>query len=270
MRNFHVLIMSDGTGETAYRMLKAAMRQFQEDILITRYANVRDEQQIRDILRAAVENHTLVAYTFVSPQLRSFMRQAAEEEGAECVDLLGPLMEKLSGFFKKAPVATPGLLHQVDEEYFTRIDAIEFAIRHDDGHSVKDLDAADLVIVGVSRASKTPVSIYLAQEGWKVANITIVAGMKLPSELFQIDQHKIVGLTINPARLREMREVRLQQLGVDDSSYADERRVMDELEYAHVIYRQNPSWPVIDVTGKSVEEISQEILDQLVGRGRKL
>ncbi len=270
MRNYHVFIISDGTGETAYRMLKAAMRQFQEDILITRYANVRDKSQIRDILRAAKANHTLVVYTIVSQELREHMNRVADEEGAEHVDLLGPLMENLTHFFMKPPVATPGLLHRVDEEYFARIDAIEYAIGHDDGHALKDIDTADLVILGVSRTSKTPVSIYLAQEGWKVANVTIVEGTKLPHEVFQIDQHKIVGLTVDPARLEEMRRVRLEQLGVEESNYADFERIKQELEYAESVFRQNPEWPVIDVTGKSIEEISQEILDQLVGRGRKL
>ncbi len=269
MKSYHVLIMSDGTGETAYRMLKAAMAQFQEDVVITRYANIREKQQIREILKAA-HGDTLVVYTFVDSEIRSWLRTSAEQQKFESIDLLGPIMDKLTQFFQKTPVSTPGLLHRVDEEYFSRIDAIEYAIRHDDGRSIKDLETADLVLIGVSRVSKTPVSIYLAQEGWKVANVTTVLGMKPPRELFEIDQHKVVGLTVDPSRLSEVRIVRLRQLGVADSSYADVERVKGELEHAHAIFAQNPLWPVIDVTGKSVEEISQEILDQVIGRGRKL
>jgi len=211
-----------------------------------------------------------VVYTIVSPELRSFLKGQAEESNIQSVDLLGPLMDALAGFFKKPPVAKPGLLHRVDEEYFNRIDAIEYALRHDDGRSIKDIETADLVLIGVSRVSKTPVSIYLAQEGWKVANITTVLGMKPPKELFEIDQHKIVGLTMDPSRLAEFRTERLRQLGVNDSSYADLERVKEELEHAKSIFAQNPKWPVIDVTGKSIEEIAQDILDKVIGRGRKL
>lgn len=273
MPSYHILVMSDGTGETAYRMLKAAMAQFQEDVVITRYANIREREQIREILRAASAasgEDTLVVYTFVGPELRSFLKGRADEEGIQSVDLLGPLMDSLAGFFKKPPVAKPGLLHRVDEEYFNRIDAIEYALRHDDGRSIKDIGSADLILVGVSRVSKTPVSIYLAQEGWKVANVTTVLGMKPPKELFEVDQHKVVGLTIDPSRLTEVRTERLRQLGVNDSSYADLERVKEELAHTENIFKQNPVWPVIDVTGKSIEEIAQDILDKVIGRGRKL
>lgn len=270
MENYHIFIVSDATGETAYRLLKAAMLQFTQDILITRFPNVREEERIREIISSAAEDETLLVYTFVSPQLRSVMESLAAKAGRECIDLLGPLMEKLASFFHKQPVAKPGLLHQVDEEYFARIDAIEYAIRHDDSRSIKDLDTADIVILGVSRTSKTPLAIYLAQEGWKVANIPIVMGLELPRELFQIDQNKMVGLSIEPQRLAEIRRARLQQLGAQSSSYADLDRVKEELNFAHSIYSQNPLWPVIDVTGKSIEEASQEVLDQLFGKDRRL
>jgi regulator of PEP synthase PpsR (kinase-PPPase family) len=209
-------------------------------------------------------------HTFASQELRDFMAEASREEGASCIDVLGPLVEQLSLFFQKVPVSKPGLLHQVDEEYFDRVDAIEFAIRHDDGESVADLEKADIVLVGVSRTSKSPLSIYLAQEGWRVANIPIAVGSKLPSKLFQLDQHKVVGLIVTPERLAEARRVRLEQLGVEGSSYADEERIQAEMEYAKAIFEQNPEWPVIDATGKSIEEVSQEVLDVVIGRGRKL
>jgi len=270
MGNYYVLIVSDGTGETAYRLLKAAMRQFDSDILITRYAKVRSEHQIDEIVKAVTKSHTLVVHTFASEPLRQYMRKRSEEEGASCIDVLGPLVEKLSGFFKRKPVSKPGLLHQVDEEYFDRVEAIEFAIRHDDGESTEDLDEADIVLVGVSRTSKTPLSIFLAQEGWRVANIPIIVGSKLPSKLFTLDQHKVVGLIVDPERLAEKRRVRLEQLGVEGSSYADAERIRGEIEYARAVFEQNQSWPVIDVTGKSIEEVSQEVLDVVIGRGRAL
>lgn len=270
MKNYHLFIVSDGTGETAYRMLKAALLQFEQDILMTRYGNVRTKREIRKILQSASRNDTFLVHTFASARLRNLLAAMAKEEGMECIDLLGPLMGKLTSLFHKRPASKPGLLHQVDEGYFARIDAIEYSIRHDDSRSTKDIDIADIVIVGVSRTSKTPLSVYLAQDGWKVANIPIVTGIKLPRELFQLDQHKVVGLTIEASRLVEIRRVRLQQLGATDSSYADLDRISEEINYANSIYCQNPLWPVIDVTRKSIEETSQAVLDRLMGRDRKL
>lgn len=270
MGNYYVLIVSDGTGETAYRLLKAAMRQFDSDILITRYAKVRETQQIDEIVKAVKRSHTLIVHTFASRILRDYMTDRAAKEGAECIDVLGPLVEELAVFFQKKPVSKPGLLHQVDEEYFDRVEAIEFAIRHDDGESTEDLDNADIVLVGISRTSKTPLSIYLAMEGWRVANIPIVVGSKLPAKLFKLDSHKVVGLVVDPKRLAEARSFRLEQLGVEGSSYADAERIQGELEYVEAVFEQNPEWPVIDVTGKSIEEVSQEVLDVVIGRGRRL
>ncbi|MBI4445475.1 MAG: kinase/pyrophosphorylase [Acidobacteria bacterium] len=270
MEAFHVFVVSDGTGETAYRMLKAAMRQFKREALITRFANVRDEERIREITETAAKNRTLVLYTFAHEELRRLLRNAARESGTECIDLLGPLMDELEAFFKEEPVSQPGLLHQVDEDYFARIEAIEYAIQHDDSRSIKDLETADIVIVGVSRTSKTPLSIYLAQEGWKVANIPVVLGLELPSELFRIDQGRIACLTIDPFRLSEIRRARLKQMGLQESTYAEPRRILEELQYAQIIYNEHPLWPVIDVTGKSIEEASQEVLDILFGKDRKL
>lgn len=266
----NILIVSDGTGETAYRLLRAAARQFDSDVLITRYANVRTKEQIQEIVQAVRRSHILIVHTFASPELRLWMGRLASSDGVDHFDVFGPLLEKLSEFFQRKPVSMPGLLHQVDNEYFDRVEAIEFAIRHDDGHSVEDLEQADIVLVGVSRTSKTPVSIYLAQDGWRVANLPITVGTRLPSKLFELDQHKVVGLVLDPDRLAELRRARVEQLGVDRSSYADSERVRAELEYAQAIFQQNPSWPIIDATGKSIEEISQEVLDAVIGRGRKL
>lgn len=270
MSHYHVLIVSDSTGETGNRMLKAAMAQFGEDIFVTRHANIRDKEQIHELLQRISNENILVLHTFVSKELRDCIEEVTAERGAESVDLLGPLMDKLGSLFHQAPVAKPGLLHRVDDDYFSRIDAIEYAIRHDDKNSVGDLNTADIVLLGVSRTSKTPLSIYLAQEGWKVASIAIVAGMKLPANLFEIDQNKIVGLSIDPKRLAEVRRSRLKRSDVEDKSYAEMDRIKEELKHAQSVYSENSSWPVIDVTRKSLEEISQEVLGALLGEDRKL
>ncbi len=270
MKDYQVLIVSDGTGETAYRALRAATAQFQEDVVLTRYANVRQSSQIDKILQAAENHDTLIVFTFVYRDLRSYIKKESQRKNIDYIDVLGPWIEKLSRFFDRAPSAQPGLLHRVDDDYFGRIEAIEFALRHDDGRSIQQVDACDLVLVGISRTTKTPLSIFLAQDGWKVANVPVVPDVPLPNELFRIDQSKIAGLTIDPRRLGEIRRARLQRLQVDDSTYANLKRIQDEIRYAQQVFSENPAWPVIDVTGKSLEELSQEILDKLIGRRRRL
>ena len=246
------------------------MAQFQEDVVLTRYANVRQTSQIDKILQAAEHHTTLIVFTSVDRELRSHIKKESQRRNIDYIDVLGPWIENLSGFFDRAPSAQPGLLHRVDDDYFGRIEAIEFAIRHDDGRSIQGVDACDLVLVGISRTTKTPLSIFLAQDGWKVANVPLVPDVQLPDELFGIDQGKIVGLTIDAQRLVEIRRARLQRLQVDDTSYANPNRIQDELRYARQVFGENPAWPVIDVTGKSLEELSQEILDKLIGRRRRL
>ncbi|MEE8350201.1 MAG: pyruvate, water dikinase regulatory protein [Acidobacteriota bacterium] len=268
MKNYHVLIVSDGTGETANRMFKAAMLQFSEDVFITRHTNIRDKKQIREIFKRTLSDHVLVVFTFVSKSLRNYTEELAQKQNASSIDVLGPTMDTLSTLFHESPVSTPGLLHRVDEQYYARVSAIEYAIRHDNNNSLADLETSDIVLIGVSRTSKTPLGIYLAQDGWKVANIPVVEGTPLPKKLFTIDQGKIVALSMDPKRLAEMRRARLR-LGVKDESYADVDFIKKELEYAQSLYRET-TWPVIDVTGKSVEEISQEVLDAMVGKSRTL
>jgi regulator of PEP synthase PpsR (kinase-PPPase family) len=268
MKNYHVLIVSDGVGETANRMFKAAMLQFSEDVFITRHTNIREKKQIREIFKRTLSDQVLVVFTFVSKPLREYMQELAKKQEAQSIDVLGPTMDTLSSLFHKLPVARPGLLHRVDAQYYARVSAIEYAIRHDNNNSLEDLETADIVLIGVSRTSKTPLSIYLAQDGWKVANLPVVEGNPLPKKLFKIDQSKIVALSMDPKRLAEMRRARLS-LGVKDESYADVNFIKKELEYAQSLYGET-TWPVIDVTGKSVEELSQEVLDAMVAKDRKV
>ena len=270
MRDPHVFIVSDATGETAYQTLKAAMVQFKDHATITRIGNVRREEQIARVLDQATRDNGLIIHTFASKELRDLLNHAAHQRGVETIDLLGSLMEKLASFFHQSPSAQPGLLHRVDEQYFDRIDAIEYTIRHDDGRAVGEIGAADIILVGISRTSKTPLSVYLAQEGWKVANVPIILGLEPPAKLFEIQERKVVGLTIDSKRLSEVRRARLRRMKVKKSNYADRDYVEEELRHAHSIFRRYPSWPVIDVSGKSIEEISQEVLDALVGKDRRL
>lgn len=266
-----IFIVSDATGETAEKMVQAGLLQFSDGgTILTRHARIRSEAQVRGILADALGHQALVVYTFVSETLRRFMEEETKKLQMDSIDLLGSMMVKLGSFLHRKPTQKPGLQHQMNELYFSRIDAIEYTVRHDDGQSPGDLDRAEIVIVAVSRASKTPLSVYLAQEGWRVANLPIVIGVSLPEQLFQVSQDRIVGLTIKPERLVEIRRARLQRLGIKDSSYADPAAVQGELKYAAEIFQGHPSWKIIDVTGKSIEETASEILETRFGRERRI
>lgn len=257
----YIWIISDGSGSTAERVLQATLVQFgQKNIVVERFPRVLKKTQIREIVQRASRSKGLIAYTLVSPELRNEIVIQANQYNLPTVDLLGPLLTSLSNFLASPPEAKPGLLSELDHKYFKKIDAVGFAVKHDDGHRVRDLNEADLVITGVSRTSKTPLSIYLAyNKGLLVANIPLILGITPPEELFKIDQSKIVGLTINPELLIKLRESRLAQLVHPDIDYADPKHIVAELNYSHRIFQQNPNWPIIDITGKAIEEIANEI-----------
>lgn len=262
MNGITVFVLSDGTGETADQMIKAALVQFVRDGLrIVRYKNIRTESQVASVFAEAQrEPRALVVHTVVGEELRGFIEKTAQEVGVASVDLLGPLMNRLGAFLPKDPHSQPGLFHQVNEYYFRRIEAIEFTVKHDDGRYADGLDQADLILVGLSRTSKTPLSVYLSYKGWKVANVPVVKGIPLPERLFQTDQRKIVGLIIDAETLSRIRRERLLKMGEDpNGDYAKLENVIEEIEYCKEIFRKNRRWPVFDVTGKALEETAAEI-----------
>jgi hypothetical protein len=263
-----IIIVSDGTGETAVLMTKAAMVQFSDrDVYFTRYKNVRNEAQIEAICEDAAVNKDLLIYTIVSPQLRQFLMRKARESDLQCVDLLGPVLAGLAKYFGHEPTAIAGLLHNVDERYFKRIDAMEYTIQHDDGRDLTGLDKADIVILGISRTSKTPLSMYLSHQGWRVANIPLIKEFEVPKEIYEIDQRRVVGLTIDAQDLATIRRARLERLGQDKGGeYADPEKVNEEIEYANQIFRKNRRWPVFNVTGKALEETASEIIKLMASR----
>ncbi|MBL7715394.1 MAG: kinase/pyrophosphorylase [Bdellovibrionales bacterium] len=267
-RPSRIIILSDGTGETAAQMTKAAMVQFRsQEVYFTRYKNVRSESQITAICEDAATNKDLIIYTIVSPELRQTLMNKALALDIPLVDLLGPLLLGLGSHFGYEPSAIAGLLHNVDEHYFRRIDAMEYTIRHDDGRDLTELDKADLVILGISRTSKTPLSMYLSHQGWKVCNIPLIKGFQIPQELQEIDQKRIIGLTIDADDLATIRRNRLERLGQDKGGdYADPDKVIEEIEYANEIFRHNRRWPVFNVTGKALEETASEIIKLMASR----
>lgn len=258
-----MVIVSDGTGETASGMTRAAITQFKEkEVYYTRYKNVRTKEQIDAIFDEAVREHHMVAYTMVSMELREYISSASKKKHVRSVDLLGPLLTAFSNFFHQEPASEPGLFHAVDDSYFKRVEAMEFTLNHDDGRNLASLRLADIVLVGISRTSKTPLSMYLSLRGVKVVNVPLILGMEAPHELKEVDQRKIIALTIDAEALLEIRRNRLSRLGAGghQGNYADMSKVSEEVEWANKIFAENKKWPVFNVTNKAVEETAAEII----------
>lgn len=257
-----IYIISDGTGETASTMIRAALVQYADkEIQMIRCKNIRTESQVEPLIDECFERKGFIVYTVVSLQLRNKIRELASVKGLPCIDLLGPLLNNLDAYFGVA-TASPqaGILRAVDEQYFKRIEAIEYTVKHDDGKTFSELDKADIILVGISRTSKTPLSIFLSHKGWKVANIPLVLNTALPQELFQVDQRKIVGLIIDIDSLQRIRKNRLEKFGQDPGGeYASLGHIVQEIEYAHQIFKQNKKWPVFNVTERALEETATEI-----------
>ncbi|MGE4232696.1 MAG: pyruvate, water dikinase regulatory protein [Bacteriovoracia bacterium] len=271
-RELKIIVLSDGTGETAAQITKAAMVQFSDkEIYFSRYKNIRTKTQVEAIFDEAAIHHDLVVYTIVSPELRDFIAHKATEKNIPVIDLLGPLLNAMASFFNLTPKALPGLFHQVNDRYFKRIEAMEYTIQHDDGRDMTGLEKADIVILGISRTSKTPLSMYLSHQGWKVANIPIIKGFQMPKEVYDLDQRKIIGLTISADTLALIRKARLERLGQEDGGeYANIDAVIEEIEYADQLFRQHKRWPVFNVTGKALEETAAEIIKLMVTRRKQI
>lgn len=228
---------------------------------IIRIPYINSVTQIEETVREAAKQHCLICHTLVSPDLREALAVQAKAYNIETVDIMGPMIEvvqKVSGLESKNKA---GLIHTLDQEYFKRVEAVEFAVKYDDGKNPWGLLKADLVIIGVSRTSKTPLSMYLAHKKIKIANVPLVPEVPPPEELFHVPPQKIVGLIIDPFKLNEIRSERLKTMGLDpDASYATLERIMDELAYAKAIMRK-VHCKVIDVSNKAIEETANKILD---------
>lgn len=257
-----IMVISDATGETAERMVRAASRQFKDTpVNIRTYARVRLEAEVEQLIERAAETHALVVFTVVNPEERDLLWQVIERHRVEAVDLIGALMGKLGSFLQTKPAGIPGLMQSMDADYFQRIEAVEFAVKNDDGAEPRNLPKADLVLVGVSRTSKTPLSTYLAQRGLKVANVPLVLGVPPPEELNEVEDKRVYGLVIQPSALVRIRQQRLKHLGMpQDTSYGTRQHIENEIAYSRKIFREHPNWPVIDVTNKAIEETAADIL----------
>ena len=220
-------------------------------------------EQLEKIIIEAATQKSVLCYTMVSPLLREFVARKVEEYDVIAVDILGPMLVNVQKISGQEPKNKPGLVHALDQDYFRRVEAVEFAVKYDDGKNPWGLLKADVVVVGVSRTSKTPLSMYLAHKRIRVANVPLVPEIMPPEELFKIPANKIVGLIINPYKLNEIRAERLKTMGLaDDSSYADVVRINEELEYAQGIMRKIHCM-VIDVSNRAIEETANIIIDHV-------
>ncbi|BDG61371.1 pyruvate, water dikinase regulatory protein [Caldinitratiruptor microaerophilus] len=256
-----VFIVSDSVGETAELVTRAAAAQFDGGrVEIRRFPMVDNPADIDEVVEQARHQPTLIVYTLIVPEIREHMRRRAAELGIPAVDIMGPMLDGLRQVTGVEPHLRPGLVHRLDEDYFLRVEAVEFAVKYDDGKDPRGCLKADAVILGVSRSSKTPVSMYLAHRKVKVANIPLVPEVPLPEEVYQVP-HKVVGLWVDPHKLLQIREERLRTIGLRaDANYANLDRIMQELQYAEEVYRRL-GCPVIDVTNKAVEETAVRVLE---------
>ncbi|TFE28570.1 pyruvate, water dikinase regulatory protein [Cohnella luojiensis] len=260
-----IFVCSDAVGETAEAVARATARQFAtEQVKIRRYGNIKHEEEIKSIIQEALQVGGFIAYTLVQPELRETMREETIRLGVRAVDVMGPMMQAFIDTFNDSPKYKPGLLHEMDESYYRKIEAIEFAVKYDDGKDARGLLQAQVVLVGVSRTSKTPLSIYLAHKGIKTANYPLTIEVKPPQELFAASNRLVVGLTMQTERLLKIRTERLKALGLpSQANYASMDRIEKELRFASDIM-ERLKCPIIDVSEKAIEETAGLIMEWLV------
>ena len=258
-----IYVVSDSTGETAERVTRATLLQFPDHtVRLKLERRVRDRRALTAILEVAATQEAMVVFTLVRPELRDHFNEQATRLGVRHVDVIGALINHVGHYLEAAPVNIPTAEMPLSEEYFRRVEAIEFAVKSDDGKEPRNLHKSDLVLAGVSRTSKTPLSTYLAGRGLKVANVPLVLGVDPPSELYELPGYRVVGLTVDVDQLMEIRRLRLQQLGMPpDANYGLRDHIKAELEYSHTIFRDHPEWMVVDVTNSAIEETATIILE---------
>lgn len=257
-----VYVVSDAAGDTGELVVRAAIAQFHPiHADIRRAPFITDDAALQRIAEQAKQVNAIVLYTLVRPLLRDSMRKHAEASGVKAIDLLGSFIETLELVTGRKSRQEPGLNHVLDEDYFRKVEAVEFAVKYDDARDTSGVLKADIVLVGVSRTSKTPLSMYLAHQKFKVANVPLVPELRPPDELFKISKRKVIGLTIDVAYLNIIRKERLKALGLPNTAaYASTDRIEKELLYADSIMKQLDC-VVIDVSHRAVEETASLIME---------
>ncbi|EFM38224.1 hypothetical protein HMPREF0379_2049 [[Eubacterium] yurii subsp. margaretiae ATCC 43715] len=276
MKQLTIFILSDSLGNTAEHVAGAAIAQFQSDSFnVKKFPYIKEDTPFdyifSEILRAPEK---IILHTIVKKELVQKISQFAGENNIRCVDLLTPVLDSIESVTGEAPLQETGMLRKLNDRYFKRVESVEFAVKYDDGKDPRGVLKADLVIIGVSRTSKTPLSMYLANKNIKVANIPLVPEAKVPQELFQIPSKKIVGLTNTPEKLNEIRTERLRALGLStantgENKYANMDRILEEIDFAESLMKKI-GCPIINVSNKAIEETAEKIITYLKRNGMKV
>jgi regulator of PEP synthase PpsR (kinase-PPPase family) len=271
MKNFYLHLVSDSTGETVSSVSRAALAQF-DDVEPEEFnwTLVRTKPQMERVIEAIREKPGAVMYTLVDNGLRDMLKMECARRGLPCIAVLSTVVAELSAYLGVETHAQPGKQHELNEDYFTRVDAISYALAHDDGQAHWELQDADIILVGVSRTSKSPTCVYLAYKGLKTANIPYVLNCPLPPDIDKLKKPLMIGLTISPDRLQQIRKTRLQSLKQDqDTNYVDMELLQQEVTESRKLFNKY-RWPVIDVTKRSVEETAATIMQYYTKHQEKM
>ncbi len=263
-KNFHVFVVSDSTGETAEKVARAAISQFSiPEVRLKRFLLIDSELKLREIITEAAEKKALVIFTLVKDGLRNIMLQESAEKGIVSIDIIGPVLNSIANILNLSPERKPGLIHRVNDEYFKRIDALEYAVKHDDGQRIDEVLEADALILGISRTSKTPLCLFLAQRGFKAANIPIIDSQIIDDTVFKVPRSKIFGLISDAGRISNLRKERLKRMGLGLSQdYVSKESIEKELAHSMSIYAKLNAY-IIDITDKSIEEVAADIISRI-------
>ena len=252
--------VSDASGETVEQVARAALVQFGDaPVRLVRRGQVRTEEQVRAVVQEATDGDSIILHTLVSDELRRLMLAESRLHGVDSLDAIGPVLERIAVHLKLTPREKPGLLRQLTEAKLREIDAVAFAFHHDDGQNVEELVRAEVVIVGVSRTMKTPTMLYLAYRGWFAANVPIILETTLPAPLLSVRPERVVCLLMDARQLRELRRIRASGQGIPAEPYTSLEYIGKELLHSRRLCLEH-GWRSIDVSGKSVEEVSREII----------
>lgn len=264
-----IYVVSGGVGASGEQLVQTVLAQFPDHHMpVITLGNVRQVTQLKRVIAQAKQTGGIVAHTLVDDRLRAMLIDLARAEDVAAIDLMGPLLSRLEGVLKRKALGQPGLYRQFHRAYYERVSAIEFTMAHDDGQHPAGWPQADIILTGVSRAGKTPLSMYLAVLGWKVANIPLVPEVPPPPEIFKLKRDRVIGLTIRPDQLIVFREQRYRQLGVPvPLDYIDPRRIGAEVQAALRVFRRG-RFAVIDVTDKPIETSADEIIKLIESRAK--
>lgn len=269
MEEYVIHVVSDSLGETAEKVTRAAAEQFgRTNYRLVKHTNIVSREQAKKIIEEALEDNSIIVFTTVVDMVRRELIGGCKANNIVYVDILEPALVKFQEFLGMEPLNEIGLLHRLDDRYYEKVEALEFAVKYDDGRDPRGILEADIVILGISRTSKTPLCMYLAMKNLKVANVPLLPEVKVPEEIYKISPKKLIGLTNDVSRLNEIRLERLRSLGLkDDALYADSSRIIEEIKYATDIMNEI-GCPIINVSHKAIEETAN-LIEKIILKARE-